>query len=138
MNKISNAKYSTKFQEDHDLAKRSQICHSIISKYPERIPVIVETTTDSYRKGVNRVIQLNKTKYLCPNELSYAGFVFELRKHIKNLNSTEAIFLFIVTPNRLYLPNASQPMSEIWNLYRQEDMFLYFYVCLENCYGMIL
>jgi len=57
--------------------------------------------------------------------------VFEIRKHMPNLNEEKAIFLFI---NEV-LPPSSALMSQIYEKHKDEDGFLYITYSGENTFG---
>jgi GABA(A) receptor-associated protein len=54
-------------------------------KYPDRIPVVVNTTDD---------LVINRSKYLVPQDLTLGEFIIVLRKRI-NIKACEAIYMFI-------------------------------------------
>jgi GABA(A) receptor-associated protein len=54
-------------------------------KYPDRIPVVVNTTGD---------LVINRSKYLVPDDLTLGEFIIVLRKRI-NIKACEAIYMFI-------------------------------------------
>lgn len=54
-------------------------------KYPDRIPVVVNTTDD---------LVINRSKYLVPQDLTLGEFIIVLRKRI-NIKASEAIYMFI-------------------------------------------
>ncbi len=134
---LNDRKYSTKFHESHDYKTRLKLSAAVLNKHPDRIPIIAEAFVDNYRYGLNKKIHLNRNKYLCPQEYTYFKFIYEIRKHISNLDASEAIFLFIVTPNKLHLPDPNATMASLYNTYKQNDGFLYYLVCLEQCYGSL-
>ena len=131
----SSPKYTTAFQETHDFGQRQQLANTVIRKYPDRVPVIVEAPGNKYRAGMHQKVTLGKSKYLVPNDVTVHKFLYELRKHIIGLESFESIFLYIVNPNRLHMPALSCVMSDIYNKYKQDDGFLYIYISEESVFG---
>uniref|UniRef100_A0A3Q3A839 GABA(A) receptor-associated protein like 2 n=1 Tax=Kryptolebias marmoratus TaxID=37003 RepID=A0A3Q3A839_KRYMA len=60
----------------------------IRSKYPDRVPVIVEKVSGS------QIVDIDKRKYLVPSDITVAQFMWIIRKRIQ-LPSENAIFLFV-------------------------------------------
>jgi GABA(A) receptor-associated protein len=107
---------------------KKKIADRMIKQYPDRRPVIV--TPSSEKDPV-----IDKQKYLCPAEMSLGKFQFELRKHIK-LSSDEAIFLFIVTPEKTHvLVQTTHNMLQIYEKYKHVDDFLYLVYSKESTFG---
>lgn len=115
----------SEFKKKHPLDDRKTEANRIISKYPERIPVICE-------KGENRsnVPILDKTKYLVPIDLSVGQFIFVIRKRMK-ISSEQAIFIFINGT----IPSNTSVISDIYHQHRDEDGFLYVTYSGENTFG---
>ena len=135
----STRKYSTTFHESLELHKRKGLSKLIKDSHPNKVPIILESMGNNYRNGSDRTIKLDNNRYLCPEEVTLARFLKEIRRHIENVNEYEAIFLFVVTPMQLYLPAANMTILEIYNKYKDEgsdaDGFLYFLVSLDNVFG---
>ena len=96
----------------------------IIEKYPERIPVIVEKSSRS------KVQDIDKNKYLVPDDLTIGQFIFVIRKRLK-LTPDKAIFLFI---NNKLMPSHTL-MSKVYENEKDEDNFLYMCYSGENTFG---
>eukprot|EP01116_Phalansterium_solitarium_P017385 TRINITY_DN4267_c0_g1_i1.p1 TRINITY_DN4267_c0_g1~~TRINITY_DN4267_c0_g1_i1.p1 ORF type:complete len:120 (+),score=37.68 TRINITY_DN4267_c0_g1_i1:98-457(+) len=112
------------FKTEHSFDKRKEVADKIRSKYPERIPVIVE-------KGPKaNAPDIDKKKFLVPADLTVNKFIFEIRKHMK-LNPEQAIFIFVKDS----LPPSSALMSQIYEKNRDEDGFLYIQYAGENTFG---
>ena len=60
----------------------------ILEKYPNRVPIIVEKELKS------KIKDIDKNKFLVPEDMSFGQFMFIIRKRIK-LDSTEALFIFV-------------------------------------------
>ena len=96
----------------------------IRTKYPERIPVICEKDERS------DIPNIDKKKYLVPQDLTVGQFVYVIRKRIK-LSPEKAIFIFI---NNVLPPTAAL-MSSIYAEQKDEDGFLYITYSGENTFG---
>ena len=104
--------------------KRIEESSRIISKYPDRIPVIVEKT------GGSDIPDIDKCKFLVPKDLTVGQFVYVIRKRIK-LSPEKAIFIYINNT----LPPTSQLVSAIYEEHKSEDGFLWLKYAGENTFG---
>jgi GABA(A) receptor-associated protein len=95
-----------------------------MTKYPERIPVICE------KKTGGNTPDIDKNKYLVPNDLTIGQFLFVLRKHIK-LMSTEALYLFVNGS----IPPTSELIQNVYARNKDPDGFVYFVYACENTFG---
>ena len=112
------------FKKTHDFAKRKQVAQRIVQKYPDRVPVIVESS-----KSSNPTI--DKAKFLVPMDITVGKFICEIRKHIREINPQHAIFLFM----NGVLPPTAALMSQMYEKHKDLDGFLYFVYALENSFG---
>ena len=112
------------FKKDHTLEYRKVEAQKIRTKYPERVPVIVEKVANSDIK------QIDKRKYLVPNEITVAQFMWIIRKRI-DMPAEKAIFLFV---NKL-IPSAAKSMGELYEEQKDADGFLYIQYSGENTFG---
>mmetsp|Transcript_14360 Transcript_14360/g.15918 ORF Transcript_14360/g.15918 Transcript_14360/m.15918 type:complete len:120 (+) Transcript_14360:114-473(+) len=115
----------SQFKQEHPLEKRKEVAQKIRSKYPDRIPVIVEKAAKSDAPDID------KKKFLVPQDITVGKFVYEIRKHMTKLNPEKAIFLFVND----VLPPSSALMSTIYESYKDEDGFLYITYSGENTFG---
>lgn len=112
------------FKEDYDFSARSCESEKIRSQHPGRVPVVVE-------KAPNSLIQdIDKRKFLVPNDLSVAEFMYIIRKRI-HLSPETAMFLYIDQ----VLPATSATMGAIYDEHKEEDGFLYIAYSGENTFG---
>mmetsp|Transcript_9067 Transcript_9067/g.41205 ORF Transcript_9067/g.41205 Transcript_9067/m.41205 type:complete len:124 (+) Transcript_9067:126-497(+) len=112
------------FKQEHPLDKRQAEAARIRTKYPDRIPVIVEKAEKS------DIPDLDKKKYLVPADLTVGQFVYVIRKRIK-LSPEKAIFVFV---NNVLPPTAAL-MSSIYEEHKEDDGFLYIAYSGENTFG---
>jgi len=115
-----------KFKEEHTLEHRTHESSKIRSKYPERIPVIVE------KEAKSPITPIDKRKFLVPSDISVAQFMWIIRKRIQ-LPSEKAIFLFVGK----VLPQSSASMGQIYEDHKDEDGFLYIAYSGENTFGSL-
>lgn len=72
---------------NNSLEERLSHANKILSKYPDRIPVII----DSYDEN----LYLDKKKYLVPPDLTVGQFLLVLRKRLK-IKEDKSIFMFVL------------------------------------------
>ncbi|XP_068695975.1 gamma-aminobutyric acid receptor-associated protein-like 2 [Montipora capricornis] len=113
------------FKEEHSLESRCHESAKIRSKYPDRIPVVVEKAPKS------SIQDIDKRKFLVPSDLTVAQFMYIIRKRIQ-LPPEKAMFLFV---NKV-LPTTSSTMGAIYEEHKDEDGFLYIAYSGENTFGM--
>lgn len=122
-----NAYRSSNFNEffQHPLEKRKEVSRKIISKYPDRIPILVDRSKESKQLPL-----IDRYKYLVPDDFTVGKFLVQLRSSM-DLKSDQAIFLFV---GNTLLPTGSM-ISLIYNKYKDEDGFLYIVYSGENAFG---
>ena len=112
------------FKKKHEYNKRLIESTNIKQKYKDRIPIIVEKYKDS------RLPNIDKCKYLVPEDMSLGQFIYVIRKRIK-LDADQALF---VTVNGV-LGGSSTTISELYDSYKDDDGFLYVVYTSENTFG---
>ena len=112
------------FQANHSFDKRHAEASRIRAKYPDRIPVIVE------RAPKTDIPDIDKHKFLVPNDLTVGQFVYVIRKRIK-LTPEKAMFMFV---NNTLPPTASL-MSSLYKQHKDVDGFLYTSISGETTFG---
>ena len=113
------------FKDNHDIETRTQESNKILTKYPDRIPIIV------YKNKNADIKDIEKNKFLVPGDLTIAQFLTIIRKRIE-LSDKETLFLFI---NDTTLAGGSEIISNVYDKYKDEDGFLYISYCNENVFG---
>lgn len=124
----SNIAKSEPFNFKKMYKKQDRLIESkkILEKYPDRIPVICQKTTSN----TNSIPDLDKHKYLVPSDLTAGQLIYVIRKRL-NLKENKAIFLFI---NNV-LPPTSYSLEYLYELYKDDDGFLYITYSGENTFG---
>lgn len=125
-----NSSFKEKFSED----KRKEEAIRIREKYPERIPIIVETSqVKQYFSYSEKLPDLDKQKFLVPIDLTVGQFMYVLRKRL-NLPAEKAMFM-LIGEGKLIAP-ISENMSKIYDEYKdKDDFFLYSFLIGENTFG---
>ncbi len=116
-----------KFKSQHKFEYRLDESSKIISKYPDRIPIICEKAND---KKNNDLPTVDKIKYLVPIDLTISQFLFVIRNRMK-LSSEKAIFLFVGN----IIPPSSSTIVSLYSQYKDPDGFLYITYSGENVFG---
>lgn len=112
------------FKEEKSFERRREEGERIRRKYPDRVPVIVE------RAPKSRIADLDKKKYLVPNDLTVGQFYFLIRKRVQ-LRAEDALFFFVDN----VVPPTSATMGSLYNEHSDEDRFLYIAYSDESVYG---
>jgi GABA(A) receptor-associated protein len=114
------------FKKKHSFEERQSESSKIKAKYDERIPIIVYK--DPKCKNLK---EINKNKFLAPEDLTLGQFLCVVRKRIE-LEESQALFVFV---NEATLAPTSQTIGHLYNNYKDEDGFLYMLYCSENVFG---
>jgi len=112
------------FKNKYSFEKRSSDAISVMDKYPDRIPIIVQ------KESRSTLPEVDKCKYLVPRNMTMSQFSFVIRKRIK-LEPYQAIF---ITVNSL-LVASSKSLSEVYEENKDEDGFLYVVYTSEHTFG---
>jgi GABA(A) receptor-associated protein len=116
---------SSSFRGKHGFKQRRDEADRVCAKYPDRVPIICEVSSQ-FKDQFN----LDKSKYLVPNDLTVGQFIHVIRKRIK-MDASQSLFMFINNS----LPNTSSLISEIYREHADEDRFLYILISLESTFG---
>jgi len=111
--------------EDEAFQQKKKTSQKMRLKYPQCVPVICEKAQTS-----KNIPTIDKNQFLVPSELRVGQFIFVIRKRI-NIESDKALFLFIgnsVAPT-------SMPMSQVDEMHRDADGFLYVTYSGEETFG---
>ena len=108
----------------YDFDKSLEETTRIRKKYPNRVPVYVKKASGC------EFIDIDKHKFLVPNDLTLGSFITVIRKRIK-LAPEKALFIFI---NNI-LPPLSSLMINIYEEMKNNDGFLYIYYNGESTFG---
>jgi len=118
---------STKsFKNTHPFPRRLEESKRVLSKYPDRVPVIMEKAN----AGKDDIPVLDRVKFLVPLDVSVNQFTYIIRKRIE-LSSEQALFVMI--ENSL-APN-NKTLSELYDTHKDKDNFLYITYTSENTFG---
>ena len=108
------------FEQKYPLQKRIHEAVRILSKYPDRIPVICTHLTKPKETH----------KFLIPKDMTVGELVVTIRSRMI-LTKEHAIFLFV----KHTIPINTMTLSQLYCLYKNEDGFLYVSYSEENTFG---
>ena len=111
------------FQTNYSLKQRLDESKRILDKYPDKIPIIVETND-------KELPPLLKTKYLAPKDLTFGQFLYVIRGKL-NLPPEKALFMFVNNT----IPSTSDLIETVYDKQKDKDNFLYISVNSENTFG---
>ena len=113
------------FKDNFSFKHRRDESERITLKYPDRIPIVCEK---NYK--IKDIPNIDKNKYLVPNDLTIGQFMYVIRKRLK-LNAEKALFLYI---NNI-IPSSNQLIKDIFFLNKDIDGFLYVTYSFETTFG---
>ncbi|XP_026878527.1 microtubule-associated proteins 1A/1B light chain 3C [Electrophorus electricus] len=114
------------FKQRKCLATRKDEVCTIRSKFPNKLPVIVERYVQEKQLPL-----LDKTKFLVPQELTMGQFLCLLRSKIA-LEATQALYLLISGKN---MCSMTASMAEVYAQHRDADGFLYMSYASQDMFG---
>jgi len=119
------------FRQRYTLENRKRISDSILSKYPDKVPVIIERC----RNGP----EIDKCKILVPKEITIGEFLRKNKKFFSNHDDSGKTLFAIISVKGKYsqevVPSINEYFCTIYNKYKCEDGFLYLMLVFENCFG---
>ncbi len=116
-----------KYIESISFEARKKRSNSLLSKYPDKIPVILEKSSkDKYLPKVD------KNKLLVAHNMTVATIIQLLKTHIKIDEKTS---IYIMVSNNNVMLSGSQSISDIYKNHQSNDGFLYLEYCTENVFG---
>ncbi|KAM6972471.1 LOW QUALITY PROTEIN: microtubule-associated protein 1 light chain 3 gamma [Aplochiton taeniatus] len=114
------------FKQRKSFATRKQEVSIIRSKFPTKIPVIIER----YQRE-KYLPPLDKTKFLVPQELSMTQFITIIRNRM-SLMPSQAFYLLI---NNSGIASMSLTLAQVYKDHRDDDGFLYMTYASQEMFG---
>ena len=113
------------FKKTYSFKDRYNESQKIITKYPDRIPIVCEKHNNS-----NIIPNITKNKYLTSFDLTVGQFIYIIRKYI-HISPETALYIFINNN----IPSTTTNMITLYDNYKDEDGFLYIYYLTETTFG---
>jgi GABA(A) receptor-associated protein len=117
---------SFNFKRNYSLEDRKKESIRVMQKHADRVPVICEKN----ERASSFIPQVDKYKYLVPNDLTIGQFIYVIRKRI-HLTPEQAIYLFIDG----IIPQSNEMLYSIYHKHKDKDGFLYISYTNENTFG---
>lgn len=125
-NKPKPSKTKYEFKMLHSFEKRQKEASRIREKYPDIIPIVLEKSDSS------DIIDVDKHKYLVPEDMTIGQFMYSVRKNMK-IESSQSIFFFI---NNITIPRMEDTFGDIYENNKDKDNYLYITFSSENTFGL--
>lgn len=109
-----------RFIEKYTFSERLRDCNKIMTKFPDRIPIICEKSPDDFYTP-----EIDRHKYLVLHDITIGQFMYIIRKRIR-ISPSDALFFFVgefysIVPCHMY-------MNQIYDQYKSYDGFLYIFI----------
>ena len=112
------------FKKKHKFEKRIYESRNILTKYPDRVPVIIQ-------RGNKEIENIDRKKFLVPKDLALSNLMYIIRKRLE-LSPEKSLYLFI---NDTVMPASSNLVVNLYDDYKDKDGFLYIMYCGETTFG---
>lgn len=114
------------YKSNISLIERIKESNRILTKYPDRIPIICEKNVNASKDCPI----IEKNKYLLSKDITVGQFMYIIRKRL-NIPANKALFLFIGN----IIPSSTNHIISLYNSYKDIDNFLYINYSFENTFG---
>ena len=118
--KNENNTFKCKYTFEKRLAESTRIKQ----KYPTRVPIIV------YNNNFTDLQELDKHKYLVPNDMTLGQFIYIIRNKLK-LEPEKALFMHVNNT----MPPISILLSNLYKEHCDKDGYLYCTISSESAFG---
>jgi len=106
---------------------RKKRSNSLLQKYPDKIPVILEKSA-----GDKYLPNIDKTKLLVADTMTVSSVIQLIKTNLK-INETTSIYIMV--QNKNIMVSGTQSIISIYQEYKNADGFLYLEYCTENVFG---
>lgn len=111
------------FRDKYPFDQRKKVADSLLSRHPDRIPVIVSPLN-------SKAPAIDRHKFLVPRDCPVYQFTAEIRSHIK-VRGEEALFFYFKNTIAAH----SMTMGMMYDKHKESDGFLYVIYSVENTFG---
>jgi len=112
------------YQTKYSLDQRQKEANRVLLKHQDRIPIIIIEE--------NKNFKLINKKMAVPKDMTILEFIHVIRNKV-DLHPSEALCIFMGKERIIPLP--TQHIAELYSIYKDEDGFLYCYICKEESFG---
>jgi hypothetical protein len=112
--------------ENKTLQEKLNYSNKLLSKYPDRVPTIIE------KCEIN--LKLQNHRYLLPKQMLMRDFIAIIRTKT-NITEKNAIFTFVKSTDGYVLVPMSETVENMYLLHKSQDNFLYIKLGIENTFG---
>jgi len=117
------------FQSQYTLEERQKEFAKIMSKYPDRIPVICERG-----KTDKETPTLQKVKYLFAKDLTFASLIMAIRKQMGAALAADKALFFMLDNN--IIPATNALLADLYEQHKsKDDGYLYITYSAESTFG---
>ena len=120
------------FRQTTDFEARKSEGQKMLDKHAHSVPLILQSKS----------IDVLKSKYLVPQDMDIPQFMIFIRKKLKSLKPSEALFLFVETigdkddsTGSTLLAPQDKTVGEVYAMCKHSDNFLYMHIEKENTFG---
>jgi len=120
------SKYKTNWTDykiSKSFEKRLKEYDLIMSKYKDKVPIIVNECSDELIHRINRKMLLHK-------EITVGNYMYSLRNKF-NIKPEESVVLFVNGT----IPVSTMMIGHLYEKYKDKDGFLYISILKENVFG---
>ena len=119
-------RHLSRFKQDYIFESRTKESSSLLKKYPERVPVIIERSKNSIHLTI-----IDKNKFLVPKELTMSQLLWVIRKRM-NIRKEQAVFL-LSESGKVF--SGTEHISSVYENNKDLDGLLYLRYANENTFG---
>ena len=115
--------YQSRFKKQIDIKDRKKMFSVFKHKYPDKIPLIIESANDNYTENINLKIGMKPNLRVCQ-------LLYTIRKEAK-LSERESYYIYA---NKKIVPN-NRFIKNIYKEFKDDDGFLYLGVMKLPTFG---
>lgn len=117
-----------------DLTDRKRQAMQQITKYPSRVPVVIDKYKTIDPDLCTSESGTIKHKFLFPRDSTF-GFILNIVRQRTELTKEDALYMHVVDSNTM--PTVSKTIRDIYNEHKDKDGFLYLTYTMEKTYGNV-
>ncbi|TKR88051.1 hypothetical protein L596_012352 [Steinernema carpocapsae] len=115
-----------RFKERKSLVQRKRLFKDGISRFPDKIPVIIERSF-----GEKHLPFIDRNQFLVHDHVSVAEITSIIRRRL-HLLADQSLVIFV---NETQIPSAMSGIRNVYEVYKDEDGFLYLSYASQSFFG---